>query len=50
MSKFKGFQGLLKTPKTVLKDLMLMKNTDLSVKSLLQKCKTEIMEILVLEN
>ena len=27
-----------------------MKNTDLSVKILLQKCKTEIMETLVLEN
>ena len=27
-----------------------MKNTDLSVKSLLQKLKTEILEILVLEN
>ena len=27
-----------------------MKNTDLSVKFLLQKCQTEIMETLVLEN
>ena len=27
-----------------------MKNTDLNVKVLLQKCKTEIMETLVLEN
>ena len=35
---------------TVFKDFKLMKNTDLSVQILLQKCKTEIMETLILEN
>ena len=44
------FQGLLKASPTVFKDLMLMKNTDLSVRSLLQKCKTAIIKTLVLEN
>ena len=34
------FKGLLK----VFKDYKFMKNTDLSIKFLLQKCKTEIME------
>ena len=43
-------QRLLKTYPTLFKDLRLMKNTDLSVKILLQKCYTEIMETLVLEN
>ena len=43
-------QGLLKASLTVFKDLQLMNNTDLSVKILFQKCKTEIMETLVLEN
>ena len=43
-------QGLLKASQTVFKDLKLMKNTDLSVKILLQKCLTEKMETLVLEN
>ena len=32
------FQGLLKASPTVFKDSKLMKNTDLSVKILLQKC------------
>ena len=32
------FQGLLKASPTVFKDLKLMKNTDLNVKNLLQKC------------
>ena len=45
------FQGLLKASPTVFKDLKLMKNTDRSVKILLQKCYgDEIMETLVLEN
>ena len=43
-------QGLLKASPTVFKDLKLMINTDLSVKNLLQKCLTETMETLVLEN
>ena len=37
-------QGLLKAFPTVFKDLKLVKNTDRSVKILLQKCQTEIME------
>ena len=32
------FQGLLKASPTVFKGIKLMKNTDLSVKILLQKC------------
>ena len=32
------FQGLLKASPTVFKDLKLMKNTDISLKILLQKC------------
>ena len=44
------FQGLLKASPTAFKDLKLMKNTDLSVKILLHKCYTEIMETLVVEN
>ena len=43
-------QGLLKASLTVFEDLKLMKNTDLSIKIVLQKCYTEIMETLVLEN
>ena len=38
MSKIQDFQGLLKASPIVFKDLMLKKKTDLSVKSLLQKC------------
>ena len=38
MSKIQTFQGLLKVSPTVFKDLKLIKNTDLSVKYLLQKC------------
>ena len=34
----RSFQGLLKASRPVFKDIMLMKTTDLSVKSLLQKC------------
>ena len=50
MSKIQGLfkplkkLKLLKASPTVFKDLKLMKNTDLSVKILLQKCNTEIME------
>ena len=40
MSKIQGF---LKASPTVFKDLKVMKNTDLSVKILLQKCYTKIM-------
>ena len=36
--KFKDIQGLLKDSLTVFKDYKFMKNTDLSVKILLQKC------------
>ena len=43
-------QGLRKASPTIFKDLKLMKNTDLSVKILLQKCWAEILETLVLEN
>ena len=43
-------QGPLKDFPTVFKDNKSMKNTDLSVKCLLQKCQTEIMEKLVLEH
>ena len=43
-------QGLLEDPPTVFKDYKLMKKTDLNVEILLQKCQTEIMEKLVLEN
>ena len=42
------YQGLLKDSLTVFKDYKLY--TDLSVKILLQKCQTEIMEKLVLES
>ena len=42
-------QGLLQASPTVFKGLKLMKNTDLSVQILLQKCLTEVMETLVLE-
>ena len=45
-----NIQGLLGASPTVFKDLKLMKNTDLSVKILLQKCLTEIMDTFVLEN
>ena len=45
--KFKDFSRTSKASPTVFKDLKLMKNTDLSVKSLLQKCVIEIMETLV---
>ena len=38
MGKFNSFQELLKASPTVFKDLKLMKNTDPSVKILLQKC------------
>ena len=38
------FQGLLKASPTVFKDLKLMKNTDRSVKILLQICLPDIME------
>ena len=43
-------QGHFMDSPTVFKDYKFMKNTDLSVKILLQKCKTEKMEKKVLEN
>ena len=44
------FQGLLKDSPTDFKDLKLMKTTDRSVKNLLQKSQTKIMETLILGN
>ena len=48
--KFKDFSRISSASPTVFKDLKLTKNTDLCVQILLQKCWTEIMETLVLEN
>ena len=44
ISKIQGLFKAFEAFPTVFKDLKLMKNTDLSVKILLQKCQTEIME------
>ena len=44
LSKFKDFSRTSKDYPTVFKDKKFRKKSDLSVKILLQKCKTEIME------
>ena len=50
MSKIQGLFKDFKNISYIFQGLNVNENTDLSVKSLLQKCFTEIMETLVLEN
>ena len=50
MQVFVTFQGLLKYFPTDFHGIKSMKNTDLSVKILFQKCLTDIMEKLALKN